>query len=190
MVPAAQLRPGTVIRHEGQEYRVISCDYHAGQGKMSGVAHVRMKNLLTGTFREQGFRGDLKLEVLEVERQNLEFLYADADQCCFMNPENYEQVGIPMAVMGTVTPFLLPQMRLPVEFVQGRPINVVFPDIVELRVASTTPPVHQQQDSTRKQAELENGVKILVPQFIKAGDIIRIDVEKQRYVDRAKETGK
>jgi elongation factor P len=165
---------------------VISCDYHAGQGKMGGVAHVRMKNLLTGTFWEHSFRSDLKLEVLDIERQNLEFLYSDADQCFFMNPESFDQIGIPNSIIGSAARFLQPQMQLPVEFVQGRPISVVFPDIVELRVNSTAPPVHQQQDNTWKQAEMENGLKIMVPQFIRTGDMIRIDVEKLRYVDRSK----
>jgi elongation factor P len=186
MVTASQLRPGMVVRHEGQAFRVATCDYHAGQGKMSGVAHVRLKNLQTGTFWEHGFRADLKIDIIEVQKQNLEFLYADADHYYFMDPENFEQTGIPHSVLGAIGRFLLPQMRLPVEFAEGNPINVVFPDIVELRVKQTAPPIHQQQDNTWKQAELENGLKVLVPQFIKTGDSVRIDVEKLKYVDRAK----
>ncbi len=186
MLAASQLRPGMVIRYENQAFRVISCDYHAGQGKMGGVAHVRLKNLFTGTFWEHSFRSDLKLEVLEVERHNLEFLYSDADQYYFMNPESFDQIGIPAALIGSVGRFLRPQMQLPVEFVDGKPVSVVFPDIVELKVENTAPPAHQQQDNTWKIAEMENGLKIMVPQFIKTGDMIRIDVEKLRYVDRAR----
>ncbi len=190
MVLASQLRPGMVVRHEGQIFKVVSCDYHAGQGKMSGVTHVRLKNVVTGTYWEHGFRADLKLEAVEVEKQNLEFLYADPEQFFFMNPDSFEQIGIPAVVIGAAGRFLQPEMRLPVEFVDGNPVSVVFPDIVELRVTQTTPPMHQQQDNTSKQAELENGVKILVPQFIKIGDMIRVDVEKLRYVDRAKGAGR
>jgi elongation factor P len=186
MVIASQLRPGMVVRHEGHTFRVVSCEYHAGQGKMSGVAHVRLKNLLTGTFLEHGFRAEIKLEVIDVEKQNLEFLYSDPDHYFFMNPENFEQIGISQSVIGAIGRFLQPQMRLPVEFAEGNPINVVFPDIVELRIKQTAPPAHQQQDNTWKQAELENGLEIMVPQFIRTGDTIRVDVEKLKYMDRAK----
>jgi elongation factor P len=190
MVTASQLRAGMAIRFEGQPYKVVACEYHPGQGKMGGVAHVRLKNLVTGTFWEHSFRAELKLEDLPVEKQPLEFLYSDADHCYFMHPETYDQVGIPLAVVGQQANFLEPQMKLPVEFVEDKPVSVEFPDIMEVRIADTTPPVHAQQDSTWKPARLENGVEIMVPQFIKAGDNVRLDVENLKYVDRARGAGR
>jgi elongation factor P len=187
---ASQLRPGMAIRFEGQTYKVLQAEYHPGQGKMGGIAHVRLNNLSTGTLWEHSFRAELKLEVLPVERQSLDFLYADAGQCCFMNPETFEQVEIAASLIGPQASFLQPEMRLPVEFVEGRPVSVVFPDVLEARVADTTPPVHAQQDSTWKAARLDNGVEIMVPQFIKTGDLIRLDVANLKYMERAKSTTK
>ncbi|HZT32306.1 MAG TPA: elongation factor P [Bryobacteraceae bacterium] len=186
MVSASQLRGGMAIRYEGQTYKVITAEYHPGQGKMGGVTHASLKNLSTGTVWEHSFRADLKIEDLPVEKQNLEFLYSDADNCCLMDPQTYEQVEIPTAAIGEQAKFLQPQMQIPVEFVEGRPVSVDFPEIIEVRVAETAPPQHQQQDSTRKPATLENGVQIMVPQFIKTGEIIRLDLQTLRYVDRAK----
>ncbi len=186
MVLASQLRSGMAIRFEAQNCKVMACEYHPGQGKMGGVAHVRLRNLSTGAFREQSLRADLKLETLEVGKQSMAFLYTDGDQCYFMDPQTYEQVGIANSAIGAQAEFLQASMELPVEFVEGRPVSVVFPDIIEMRIAETAPAVHQQQDNTWKAARLENGVDMMVPQFIKAGDLIRIDVENLRYVDRAK----
>ena len=190
MVNASQLRAGMAIRYEGHSYKVVSADYHPGQGKMGGVTHVRLKNLETGTFWEHSFRSELKLDDLPVERQSLEFLYSDDDQCYFMNPETYDQVGVSKAVIGPQAEFLQPEMRLPVEFVEDRTIAVVFPDIIEVRIEETAPPAHQQQDSTFKIARLENGVEVMVPQFIKSGDLIRLDMASLRYVDRARNATK
>ena len=186
MILASQLRPGMAIRFEGQNFKVISSDYHPGQGKMGGAAHVRLKNLSTGTFRDHSFRSEMKLDVLGVEKQTLAFLYSDDDQCYFMDPKTFEQIGIDRALIGEASRFLQPEMQLPVEFVEGRPVSVVFPDIIEMRVAETAPPAHGQQDNTWKTARLDNNVQIMVPQFIKVGDMIRLDVEGLRYVDRAK----
>lgn len=186
MALASQLRPGMAIRYEGQDYRVISCDYHPGQGKMGGVAHVRIKNLSTGTLRDHSFRAELKLDVLPVEKRTLAFLYADSDQCYFMSPESFEQVAVDIGLVGAASRFLQPEMQLPVEFIGGRPVSVVFPDIIEMRVAETAPPAHGQQDNTWKTAHLDNGVEVMVPQFIKKGDFIRLDVEALKYVDRAR----
>jgi elongation factor P len=178
------------VRYEGQIYKVLVADYHPGQGKMGGTTHARLKNLATGTLWEHSFRSDLKLEDLPVEKQEMEFLYTDADACYFMNPETFEQVAVPLKVIGAQARFLRPEMRLQVEFVEGQPVSVLFPDIIEVRIADTAPPTHAQQDSTWKEAVLDNGVQIMVPQFIKTGDVIRLDVENLKYVDRAKGAGK
>jgi elongation factor P len=81
-------------------------------------------------------------------------------------------------------------MQLPIEFVEGAAVSVVFPDMIEMAVTDTAPPAHGQQDNTWKTARLTNGVELLVPQFIKTGDLIRIDAAALRYVDRARTAGK
>src|SRR5262249_39477321 len=96
----------------------------------------------------------------------------------------------PRAVIGAVEKFLRPEMRVPVEFYDGQPLNLTFPDIVDVRVADTAAPVHSQQDNTWKSATLENGLEIMVPQFIRSGELIRVDVASARYVERAKAEGK
>jgi elongation factor P len=190
MVIASQLRSGMVLRYENHIYKVMAADYHSGQGKMGGVTHTRLKNLSTGSLWEHSFRSDAKLEELLVEKQSMEFLYSDTDQCYFMNPETYDQVGISNSTIGTYIRFLQSGTRVNVEFVEGTPVNIVFPEFVEARVAHTTPAVHQQQDSTWKEAVLENGIEVMVPQFIKAGDLIRLDVQNLKYLDRARASGR
>ena len=186
MINASQIREGMAIRYENQPYKVIAADYHAGQGKMGGVNHLRLKNLVTGTIWEHSFRAELKIEELPVERQTAEFLYADSDNCVFMNPQSYEQVEIPAAVIGEQVNFLEAGMQIPIEFVEGRAISAIFPDFVDIRVAETAPPSHGQADSTWKPARLINDVKIMVPPFVKSGDTIRLSISDMRYMDRTK----
>ena len=94
-------------------------------------------------------------------------------------------VEIANAVIGQQIRFLEPDMQVSVEFVEDRPVSVLFPDIIEARIAETAPPAHGQQDNTWKTARLENGITVKVPQFVKNGDLIRLDVASLRYVDRA-----
>ena len=190
MITASQLRVGMAIRHEGQTYKVLIADYHPGQGKMGGATHARLKNLATGTLWEHSFRADLKLEELPVEKQPMNFLYADSDFCYFMDPATYEQIAVPVPVIGPQAGLLMAEMRVAVEFIEGSPVSVGFPDILEVRVAETAPPVHQQQESVWKPARLDNGIEVMVPQFIKVGDLIRLDVANLKYVDRAKGAAK
>lgn len=190
MVIASQLRAGMAVVFEAQTYRVIAAEYHPGQGKMGGVTHAHLQNLGTGTLRDYSFRSELKLQDIPLEKQNLEFLYVDRDQCCFMNPETYEQIEISREVIGPRAAILIPGMKLMVEFLEARPVNVVFPDVLELKVIETAPPTHQQADSNFKTAKLENDVEVLVPQFVKTGDVIRLNVETMKYMARAEAKAK
>ena len=186
MVLASQLRDGMAILFENQPYRILSADYHPGQGQQGGSTHARLHNLDTGTSREHSFRGELRLQELAVQKQGLEFLYMDADQCCFMDPGTFEQTEIPRSVVGPGAAFLEAGMRMTVEFLSGRPLQVLFPDVMDASVADTAPSAHQQADSGFKPAKLGNGIEVMVPQFIATGDAIRVDLRSLKYVDRAK----
>ncbi len=153
---------------------------------MSGVVKTKLRNVTSGRMWEPHFRPDERLEDLELEQQTMEFLFSDADSCTFMNPENFEQIEVPRAILGMAEQFLQPGMQLPVQFFEGRPISAVFPDVVEARVASTAPPAHSQQDSTWKEATLDNGIRIRVPLFIAPGEMVRGEVKTGRYVERAR----
>ncbi len=186
MVLASQLRGGMAIVFENQHYRVLTADYHPGQGQMGGATHARLQNIDTGTSREHSFRAELRLQELAVEKQALEFLYMDEEQCCFMNPVNFEQIEVPRALVGPAAVFLESGAKLTIEFVNGRPIHALFPEVMEAKVVDTAPAAHQQADTGFKGAKLANGIEIMVPQFIKTGDMIRVDWANMRYVDRAK----
>ena len=186
MITANQLRAGMAIRFESEAYKVLAADYHPGQGRMGGVNHARLRNLSTGTLWEHSFRADLRLEELPAERQTLEFLYDDDEYCVFMNPGNYEQVEVPRSVIGEQAHFLETGMKLPVDFVEGRPVGVVFPDVVDVKIEDTQPPTHGQADSAWKPALLANGVEIMVPPFVKTGDAVRINLNELKYMDRAR----
>ena len=157
---------------------------------MGGATRVRLQNTSTAAFWEHSFRAELRLEVVPVEKQHLQYLYSDAEEHYFMNPQTFEQSGIPDSLIGPQSRFLQPEMLLTVEFIEGRPVSVLFPDIMEVRIEETAPPAHGQQDNAWKSAKLGNGVTVLVPQFIKNGDQIRLDINSLKYVDRAKGSGR
>lgn len=186
MVIASELRSGMVIRIEGEIYKVLEVEAKAGAAKMGGVVKSKLSNVRSARLWEPHFRPQERLEDLELERHMMEFLFAQGESCTFMNPNTYEQIEIPNSVLGMGHKFLQSGMALPVEFFNGEPISVVFPDIAEVRVSDTAPPSHSQQDSAWKEAQLENGMSVRVPLFIAPGEIVRIEVRTGRYVERAR----
>ena len=186
MVLASQLRPGVVLKMGDDLLKVVESTYHVGQGKMPGSVHAKLRDVRKGTFKELRWRPEEKLDDTNLEKLEMEFLYSDADSATFMNPVTFDQVSIPLEAIGAATRFLKPEMAVPVEFYQGEPVSIILPEIVEVKVESTGQPVHQQQDNTYKHATLENGIEVMVPQFIKPGEVVRIEVAGGKYVDRTR----
>lgn len=190
MITASQIRAGMALRIEGQVYKVLQVDVKAGGGQQGGTVKTQMRNVESGRLWEQHFRPELRVEDLEIERQNMEFLYATGGEYVFMNPDTFDQIEIPAAVLGEGARFLKEDVRMPVEFFDGKPISVAFPEFVEMRVVDTAAPAHGQQDSTWKEATLDNGVPIMVPLFIATGETVRVNVETGRYLERVREKKK
>ena len=186
MVIAAELREGMIIRVEGQTYKVLEAEAKAGAAKMGGVVKTKLINVRGGRMWEPHFRPQERLEDLALERHVLEFLFAQDDMCTFQYPDTYELVEVPTAILGPGKRFLEPGMQLPVEFFENEPIGVVFPEIAEVRVAETAPPVHAQQDGAWKEATLENGLAIRLPLFIAPGETVRVEVKTGRYLERVR----
>jgi elongation factor P len=179
-----------VIRFENQTFKVIGANYQPGQGKMGGVMHARLQNLSTGNLWEHGFRSELKLEDISLDKRAADFLYIDGNDCTFMDPDSFEQYMLPLSLLGKRAQLLTPDMRVQIEFIDGQPVSVQLPEFIDVQVRDTPPPMHNTQDSTWKTATLENGIEILVPPFIKTGDRLRIDGTELKYMDRSKSAGR
>jgi elongation factor P len=175
------------LRVDGALVRVVAADYHGGQGKMGGVMHAKLRDLHTGKERERRFRADEAVEEVQPERVSLQFLYSEGGISTFMNPETYDQVAIDDERLGRAAAWLSGETVVPVELVDGEPLGIVFPEIAEARVAVTAAPYHTPgTDNVWKEARLENGVGVMVPPFIDVGEVIRVDVDTGRYVERAR----
>jgi elongation factor P len=190
MANAADLRMGMIVQVQDQMYRVLAAEYRAGGGKMPGAVHAKLQDVLTGSITDRRLRPEEKVTTVTVERETMEFLYQDGDAFYFMKPTTFEQLPVPRQVLGAKAGFLQPGVRVPVETIGERAIGVVFPESLDLRVASTAQPMHQRETSALKRGVLENGMEVLVPLFIKEGELIRIEVATGKYLERVKESGK
>jgi elongation factor P len=183
MIVASDIRVGNVIRADGKLCKVLTQEIR-GTGKFGKTAHLKLKSLEDGHTIEKSFKAEEKVEDVSVHFVKMQYLYRESDQFIFMNMENYEQFPIPAKAVGKHEVFLKENEVIDVLFGEGKILSVAFPKIVELKVASTPPGVKGQSDTTYKEAELENGLKVLVPQFVSEGEKIRLNVEDLSYLDR------
>ena len=183
---ASDLKAGLVLQLDKNFYKILSTEYHTGGGKMGSLVHVKLKDLKTGLFLDRRFKPEERMEIAALDRKVMEYLYKDADGYYLMDPESYEQIQLEKHHLEPFDPFLQPNMKLNLEFLGDDPIHVVFPEWVELQVTSTPPHLGSLQDEVSKPATLSNGMQIQVPQFIKVGDMVKVNVVSKKYMERVK----
>jgi elongation factor P len=184
-VRATQLRPGMIIRHDGDLYTVHSVD-HRTPGNKRGAMATRMRNLRTGSIMDHRFRAEDTIERAVFDEIEFEFLYADGEGHHFMNTATYDQIQLGPEVLGDAIYYLIPNTVVKLEFYENKPIGVLLPDTVDLKVVDTEPTLQKATASAvMKPAKLETGLTIQVPPFISNGDKVKVDTSEARYVQRA-----
>ena len=185
MISATQLRPGMVIKFNNELYSVFSVN-HRTPGNLRGFVQVRMRSLRTGSMTEHRFSSEDRVEKALLEEQEMQYLYDDGEYYYFMNTENYEQMHLMKDLLGDATNYLIPQLRVSVEFYEGKPISVELPATVDMTVVETEPGLKGATVSNvTKPAKLETGLVVQVPSFITEGEKIRVNTAEGTYQERA-----
>lgn len=185
MVKATQLRPGMVIRHNGELYTVFSVD-HRTPGNKRGAMQTKMRNLRNGNIMDYKFRAEEAVERAVLDEIEFEYLYNEGEDFHFMNSETYEQIHLRHDILGDAVHYLIPNIHLKVEFYEGKPIGVALPDTIDMTVVETEPTLQKATASAvMKPAKLETGLVINVPPFINNGDRVKVDTSEARYVQRS-----
>lgn len=186
MVTASEIRQGMALRIDKQIYRVMDVEARAPTAQMGGSVRAHLANVHSGRIWDQHFRPQERLENVELEKGQLQFLFSNGATCTFLKLDSFEQVEFPSSLFGLAEKLLQPGAEVPAEFFEGEPIRVVMPETLEARVATTAPPTRSQQDSGKKEATLENGLVIQVPLFIGPGETVSVDIHSGRYVERVR----
>lgn len=186
MINATQIRKGMIILRDGDLYRVLETT-HVTPGKGQALMQTKLRRLNDQTLHDFRFRSKERVEQAYLETTAMEYLYAEGSEYVFMNTETYDQIKLSEEVLGDGVFYLVPNVVFSIEMYEGDPVGVTPPMTIELQVTKTAPYLKgATQSASNKPATLETGLTINVPQFIKEGDILRIDTRDNKYLERAK----
>ncbi|MGZ4814522.1 MAG: elongation factor P [Terriglobales bacterium] len=184
-IPATQLRPGMVIKHNNDLHAVFSVE-HRTPGNLRAFIQAKLRNIRTGAMFEHRFRSGDAIEKITVDEEKMEYLYNDGDAYYFMNTETFEQLHLGKDILGDSVDYLIPNLQITVEFFDGKPVGIELPQTVELTVVETEPGLKSATaSSVTKPAKTETGLVVQVPPFINEGEKIRVDTSEGAYLSRA-----
>ncbi|MBI3694957.1 MAG: elongation factor P [Acidobacteria bacterium] len=185
MLQSTQLRPGMVIKFNNDLFSVFSVN-HRTPGNLRGFVQVKMRNLRSGSMIEHRFSSEDRVEKALLDEQEMEYLYDDGEYFYFMNTTTFEQVHLTKDLLGEGVQYLAPNLKVNVEFYEGRPLSVELPATVDLKVLETEPALKGATVSNvTKPAKLETGLVVQVPPFITEGEVIRVNTAEGTYQERA-----
>jgi translation elongation factor P len=186
MYQPTDLKKGVVFQLDGQPYRVVEYNQKV-VGRGGSIVSLKIKNLITGALLPKTFKGQDKVEPAEVTNKKVQYLYNDGEDFHFMDPETFEQFQLSKDIIDDAAGYLKEAEELNLQFFDGKVINVELPKNVWLKVVYTENVVKgDTTSSVLKDAELETGITVKVPAFIKENDIISVDTSTGEYRERQK----
>lgn len=184
MIDVHQLRKGTTFTIDGEIYKVLEFQ-HYKPGRGNAVIRTKIRNLRTGAIIERNFTSGNKVQDIQIERVEVQYLYNDGEFYYFMNTATFEQIPLPAAVLAENALYLVENMTLYLTMYEGEPLDIELPTTVDLKVVES--PLAIAGDTATgatKVVTLETGLKLTVPLFVNEGNIVRVDTRTGEYVTR------
>jgi elongation factor P len=185
-VLATEIRAGNLIEWEKRVWRVLKSHHvHVG-GRGGAFMQVEMKDIESGTKRNERIRTEDKIERAFVDLRDMQYLYSDGSGYVFMDKESYDQLTLPSDFLEGQAGYLIPNTDVQVNFHNDRPIGIQLPPTVTLKVVETEPNLKSATATgSFKPARTETGVTVMVPQFVAEGESIKVNTDTGDYIERA-----
>jgi elongation factor P len=185
-VNAGNITKGMYLIFKGTPHLVTKTEFMS-PGKGSAVMRVKYKSVENGSALEFTYKTNEQVEVADVEKREMEFLYRAGDELVFMNPKTYDQASVPMALIEDQVGFLIPNLHCWVLWYKDAAIGVSLPPNVTLKVIESPNEVAGNRiNAPKKTVKVETGMEVMVPIFIKLGEKVMIDTTTKEYLGRIK----
>jgi elongation factor P len=186
VISTADFRNGSRLMVEGQPFHIVEFQ-HVKPGKGGAFVRTKLKSFLTGNVLDRTFRSGERFDEPDLEECEMQFLYATGDSYTFMDTATYEQFTYEKSQLGSNADLLKENMIAQILIYEHRPIAVVLPTFIELKVVDGEPGVRGDTASGgSKPAIVETGATIKVPLYLEVGETIRIDTRTREFVERVR----
>lgn len=184
MIDVNELRKGVTFELDGNLYKVV--DYsHNKTGRGNANIRIKARNLQTGANIERTFNSGLSVQDVSLDFHNVSYLYNDGEFYHFMDNVTFEQPAISAKTLGETALYLKEGMEVKLTFYNDAPLDVEFPSTVDLKVVEAETAIRgDTATGVTKKVVTETGLEVQCPQFVKVGDVIRINTETGEYTTR------
>jgi len=180
-----QIKKGMKVEIDGAPYNVTLVEL-VKPGKGQAFTRTKLKNLKTGFMTEKTFKSNDKIQLADVEETKMRMLYQDVDGAVFMDDQSFEQITIPLSLIGENKVWLMEEQLYDLVIYKGEPVDLTPPNFLEMTITETAPGERgDTSGKVLKPATTETGAVVQVPIFIQEGEKIKVDTRTGEYSSRA-----
>jgi elongation factor P len=186
VISTADFRNGVRLEIDGEPFHIVEFQ-HVKPGKGGAFVRTKLKSYTSGNVIDRTFRSGERFDEPDLDEREMQFLYAAGDTYTFMDTKNFEQFTYEKKQLGENADLLKENMIAKILVYEHRPIDVVLPTFIELKVVDSEPGVRGDTASGgTKPAIVETGAVIKVPLYLQIGETIKIDTRTREYVERVR----
>ena len=181
-IVATNLKKGQCIRYEGDMGIVLGLE-HRTPGKGNALIAATIRSFNNGNKKTIRFSSSEKVDIVDTDRQKLEFSYTDSSGYNFMDLNTYETITLHDDLVGDTKALMKEGQEVEVLFIDGNPVSIDLPAVVELKVTDSSEGIKgDTANNPTKPATLETGITVQVPLFVKPDDVLKINTTDSSYV--------
>jgi elongation factor P len=185
---AKEIKPGTVVNHNDAPHMIESVMVQSPSARGSATLYkFRARNLITKQKTDITLKGTDGLDDADFHRREVTFMYADNDAAYFLDSGDYNQYSLPRDEVTNELQYITEDLQgMLVLIYNGQCVGIQLPTAVDLKITDCDPAVRGNSATSRtKPATLETGLIIQVPEYLKQGEMIRVDTRSGDFLARA-----
>lgn len=187
MIDVNKLKVGVTFVDEETPWKVLKYDF-IKMGRGGATIKVKVRNLISGSIVTKGFQSGNVVEDITLEKKHLQYLYKDDAKLYLMDPITFEQLELPLSIVGDDVNYLVEGDKAWVLSWNEAILGVELPASVVMEVTEAE---HWEKGNSvsnlTKPVKVASGLTVMVPLFIKKGDKIKINTEAGTYIGRVNE---
>lgn len=185
---AKEMKPGSVIVNNDVPVIIESVTVQSPSARGAATLYkFKARNLLTKQKVDLTLKGTDNLPEADFRKRQVKMMYKDTDDLHLMDEEDYNQFSIALTDVDEQLKFVTESLEGMYALIyQDECVGLQLPTTVELTITECDPAIRGNSATARtKPAELETGLSVQVPEYIKQGERIKVDTRTGEFLSRA-----
>lgn len=188
MPRASEVKRGGIIRHKERVCAVRRIEIRAPSSRGSNTLYkMKLQDVQTRQNFDETFKGEDMLGDVDFVRRQASYSYFDGELYVFMDDEDYSQYSFNDSDLEGQLEYLSEGLGgILVTVIDGTAAGIQLPASVDLEIVETAPMLKGGTATKRnKRASLAGGLEVQVPEYLKQGEVIKINTETGEFMSRA-----